>query len=171
MSEIRVVEEGVERGVRRRGVLDRVSRLWVRRSERTSVAVERAGCEREPQSGPELVEGSHGWPFCGDGVDVSEQGEPKAGHTEANTSRERRSQRANETDTRKQRESRTAKTGKTNETHTEPNTSRGRQSTPQVNYPPSHTSKVRLPGPKKGNRRKTKPRSEEQPGGIWHSSV
>src|SRR5207248_2358386 len=43
---------------RKRGVLDRLSRFWVRRSERTSGAVERAGCEREPQSGRELVERS-----------------------------------------------------------------------------------------------------------------
>ena len=38
------------------GDLDRMSRSWVRRSERTSGAVERAGCEREPQSGRELDE-------------------------------------------------------------------------------------------------------------------
>ena len=69
------------------GDLDRMSRSWVRRSERTSGAVERAGCEREPQSGRELDERLHGWPFCGDGGVVSEQGQPKAGHT----SRERES--------------------------------------------------------------------------------
>ena len=42
-----------------------------RRSERTSGAVERAGCEREPQSGRELDERLHGWPFCGDGEGAS----------------------------------------------------------------------------------------------------
>src|SRR5438270_3125207 len=52
-----------------------------RRSERTSVAVERAGCEREPQSGRELVERLHGWPFCGDGEVVSERGNPKDGRS------------------------------------------------------------------------------------------
>ena len=46
--------------------------LLDRRAQRASVAVERAGREREPQSGPELDEGLHGWPFCGDGEDVSE---------------------------------------------------------------------------------------------------
>src|SRR5437764_12301747 len=50
-----------------------------RRSERTRRAVERAGCEREPQSGRELDERLHGWPFCGDGEDESEQGWPEAG--------------------------------------------------------------------------------------------
>ena len=35
-----------------------------------------AGCEREPQSGRELDERLHGWPFCGDGEDVSERGHP-----------------------------------------------------------------------------------------------
>src|SRR5438874_7067766 len=52
-----------------------------RRSERTSGAVERAGCEREPQSGRELDERLHGWPFCGDAEVVSERGKPKAGRT------------------------------------------------------------------------------------------
>src|SRR2546421_6159977 len=50
-----------------------------RRSERTRRAVERAGCEREPQSGRELDERLHGWPFCGDGEDASERGHPKDG--------------------------------------------------------------------------------------------
>src|SRR2546423_791910 len=50
-----------------------------RRSERTRRAVERAGCEREPQSGRELDERLHGWPFCGDGEDESERGHPKDG--------------------------------------------------------------------------------------------
>src|SRR5436305_11794680 len=59
-----------------------------RRSERTRRAVERAGCEREPQSGRELDERLHGWPFCGDGEDESERGKPKAGYIAANTRRE-----------------------------------------------------------------------------------
>src|SRR5436305_14554339 len=50
-----------------------------RRSERARRAVERAGCEREPQSGGELDERLHGWPFCGGGEDVSERGDPKGG--------------------------------------------------------------------------------------------
>src|SRR2546421_8055596 len=60
-----------------------------RRSERTRRAVERAGCEREPQSGRELDERLHGWPFCGDGEDESERGKPKAGTSAASASRRR----------------------------------------------------------------------------------
>src|SRR2546423_848017 len=88
----------------RRGVLDRASRCWIRRSERTSTAVERAGREREPQSGRELVERLHGWPFCGDGGVVSEQGKPKAGPSAACPSRGRLNQRGIYVSTRRRRD-------------------------------------------------------------------
>ena len=42
-----------------------------RRAQRASGAGERAGCEREAESGRELDERLQGWPFEADGGDVS----------------------------------------------------------------------------------------------------